>query len=281
MISAQQLDAQQAQVRQFAGSLASDQAGVNGARLQLTYSRVVAPISGRLGLRQVDVGNVVRAADPGGIVTITQTQPVNAIFAIPADSLAPVLKRLRAGETLQVEAYDREGKTRLATGALLTADNQIDSATGTVKLKAEFPNADDTLFPDQFVNIRLRVETRHGALLIPVAAIQRGTQGTFCYVIQEKTAAMRPVTLGPVSGETVAVEKGLAPGELVVVDGADKLRQGAAVEATLASELPPGDGRGPRGGPGGGDAARHGGDSAAGSGPRRGGHGSAPGAPPA
>ncbi|MDD5247594.1 MAG: MdtA/MuxA family multidrug efflux RND transporter periplasmic adaptor subunit [Rhodocyclaceae bacterium] len=251
-IAKQQVDAQAALVRQDEGIVLTDRAQVDSAKLQLDFTRVTAPVPGRLGLRQVDAGNMVHASDATGIVVITQTQPISVVFAIPADSLAPVLMRLRAGETLAVEAFDRDGKTRLATGKVLTVDNQIDVSTGTVKLKAEFANADNALFPNQFVNARLRVETRHGAALMPVAAIQRGTQGTFVYVVgAEQKVAIRPVTLGPTSGEVVAVEKGVAPGDLVITDGADKLRDGAKVEVTTpASGVAPA--KDPRGGaPGG------------------------------
>jgi multidrug efflux system membrane fusion protein len=232
-IAKQQYDTQEALVRQDEGIVLSDRAQVENAKLQLDFTRVTAPLAGRVGLRQVDAGNMVHASDANGIVVITQTQPINLVFAIPAESLSRVLERLRGGDTLAVEAFDRDGKTRLATGKLLTADNQIDVATGTVKLKAEFANADNALFPNQFVNVRLRVETRHDATLMPVAAIQRGTQGTFVYAVTpESTVAVRAVTLGPASGEIIAVEKGVAAGDRVVTDGADKLRDGAKIEVT-------------------------------------------------
>jgi len=232
-IAKQQVDAQDSLVRQYEGVVQADRAQVDNAKLQLGFTRVTAPVSGRLGLRLVDAGNMVHASDAGGLVVITQTQPITAIFSIPSDSLPAVIEKLQANETLTTEAWDREGKTRLATGKLLTADNQIDTTTGTVKLKAEFPNTDNTLFPNQFVNVRLRIETRHGVILVPVAATQRGTQGTFFYVVKEdKSVSLRPVTLGPVVNDIVAVEKGLMPGEQVVIDGADKLHQGAKVGAT-------------------------------------------------
>jgi multidrug efflux system membrane fusion protein len=206
---------------------------VDNARLQLDFARVTAPVAGRVGLRLVDAGNMVRASDANGIVVITETQPINLVFAIPAESISRVLERLHAGETLAVEAFDRDGKTLLATGKLLTADNQIDVATGTVKLKAEFPNSDNALFPNQFVNVRLHVETRHEAILMPIAAVQRGTKGAFVYAVTpEKTVAVRPITLGPANGEVIAVEKGVQAGDQVVTDGADKLRDGAKVEVT-------------------------------------------------
>lgn len=233
-IAAQQVDAQGALVRQYEGQVLTDRALVDNARLQHGFTRVTAPVPGRLGLRLVDAGNMVHASDTGGLVVITQTQPIAVVFAIPADNLSAVIGKLQANETLAVEAWDREGKNRLATGKLLTVDNQIDTTTGTVKLKAEFPNADNALFPNQFVNARLRVETRHGLTLVPAAAIQRGTQGTFLYVVKEdKSVNLQPVVLGPVSGDIVAVEKGVAPGEQVVIDGVDKLRQDAKVEVSL------------------------------------------------
>jgi multidrug efflux system membrane fusion protein len=236
-IAKQQVDAQEALVLQDAGVVKMDQAQVDNAKLQLEFTRVTAPISGRLGLRQVDVGNQVHAADANGIFVITQTQPINVVFSIPADQLPAVLSRFQSGATLTVEAFDRDEKKRLASGRLQTLDNQIDVTTGTVKLKAEFANADNSLFPNQFVNARLRLDTHHGATLVPTAAIQRGTQGTFMYVVdQAQAVSVRPVTLGPVSGETVAIEKGLTPGELVVIDGADKLREGAKVEVPAGKD---------------------------------------------
>ena len=242
-IARQQVDAQQALVRQYEGTLQSDRAQVDNAQLQLGFTHITAPVSGRLGLRLVDVGNMIHGSDANGLVVITQTQPIDAIFSIPADNIGAVLARLHGRAALAVDALDRDGKTRLASGKLLTVDNQIDVATGTVKLKAEFANADDKLFPNQFVNARLRLETRHNALLVPVAAIQRGTQGTFVYVVgQDQAVSIRPVTLGPVSGDSVAIEKGLADGEQVVTDGADKLREGAKVEVTTPGA---GAGKGP------------------------------------
>ena len=263
-IARQQVEAQESLVHQYEGVVQTDRAQVDNAQLQFGFTRVTAPLAGRLGLRQIDAGNMVHASDANGIVIITQTQPIAVIFAIPSDSLGPVLARLRASETLAVDAFDRDGKTKLATGKLLTVDNQIDVTTGTVKLKAEFANGDNALFPNQFVNARLRVETRHGATLVPVAAIQRGTQGTFVYVVgQEQAVAIRTVTLGPVSGDIVAIEKGLAPGDQVVIDGADKLRDGAKVEVATPGAREAGR-KGPRGPGGGGTAA--GGPSAGGPG---------------
>ncbi len=266
-IARQQVEAQEALVRQTLGTVQTDRAQVDNAALQLGFTRVTAPVSGRLGLRLVDTGNMVRASDATGLFVITQTQPIAVVFAIPADSLAAVLQGLQAGSRLPVEAFDREGKKLLAAGRLMIVDNQMDVTTGTVKLKAEFANADNALYPNQFVNARLRVETRQGATLIPLAAIQRGTQGTFCYVVKDdQTVSVRLVTLGPTANDIVAVEKGLAAGEQVVIDGADKLREGAKIELVTAAareamvkkpEGGKGDGR--SGGKGGGrDGARDG-----------------------
>lgn len=254
-IASQQVDAQEALVRQYQGTVQADRGAVDNARLQLAFTRISAPLAGRLGLRQVDVGNMVHASDTTGLVVITQTQPITVIFAIPADRLAAVAAHMQAGEKLQVDAWDREGKVKLASGRLLTLDNQIDPTTGTVKLKAEFANADNGLFPNQFVNARLRVETRSGTTLIPVAAIQRGTLGTFVYVVngEDQTVSTRAVTLGASTPALVAIEKGLEPGEQVVVDGADKLRQGAKVELSTPEVQQAAGRKGPSGGDGGGE----------------------------
>jgi len=242
-IAKQQLDTQASLVRQYEGALKADQAQIDSAKLQLTYSRITAPISGRLGLRQVDVGNIVHAGDTNGIVVITQLQPVTVVFTLPEDNISAVMKKLQAGQKLAVDAYDRAGNVKLAGGVLLTIDNQIDPATGTVKLKAQFPNDDFGLFPNQFVNARLLLDVLHGATLIPSAAIQRGTQGTYVYVVKsDKTVAMRGVKLGPAEGEVPAIASGLAAGELVVVDGTDKLREGAAVELSERNAAAPAQG---------------------------------------
>ncbi len=231
-IARQQLDTQAALVRQYEGVLKSDQGQVDSARLQLNYARITAPAAGRLGLRQVDVGNIVRAADSNGVVVITRLQPITVLFSLPEDRVPSVLKRLSAGEKLPVEAWDRERKNKLADGHLLTLDNQIDAATGTVKLKAEFANKDYALFPNQFVNARMLVEVRKDAALIPLSALQRGQQNnSFVYLIQDdNTVSIRPVTPGPSDGDTVLIEQGLKPGERVVADGADKLRAGAKID---------------------------------------------------
>ncbi|MDR2220560.1 MAG: MdtA/MuxA family multidrug efflux RND transporter periplasmic adaptor subunit [Methylobacillus sp.] len=233
-IARQQVDDQVWLVRQYEGAVKNDQGAVSAARLNVEFTRVTAPFSGRVGLRQVDVGNYVQTGDANGIAVVTQTQPIYVVFAIPADQLGTVTSRMRAGEKLSVEAWARGGKTLIAKGVLMSVDNQIDTTTGTVKLKAEFPNKDEQLFPNQFVNARLNVETQHDVTLMPTAAIQRGTKGTFAYVIKkneqnEETVSVQTVELGPISGDVVAVEKGLQVGDRVVIDGADKLREGAQV----------------------------------------------------
>jgi multidrug efflux system membrane fusion protein len=229
--SQQQWDTQKALVEQYAGAVKTDQGQIESTKLQLTYCRITAPISGRVGLRQVDPGNYVQTSDAAGLVVITEVQPIYVVFTLPADDLPAVLKEIRAGERLPVEAYDRNQKALLATGALETLDNQIDPTTGTIRLKARFPNADEALFPNQFVNARLLVRTLKDATLIPTAAVQRGVLGTYVYVADaNKTVSARPVKLGPTEGDLTAVESGVKPGELVVVDGADKLREGAKVQ---------------------------------------------------
>ncbi|HKB83893.1 MAG TPA: MdtA/MuxA family multidrug efflux RND transporter periplasmic adaptor subunit [Burkholderiales bacterium] len=230
-IAKQQLDTQASLVRQYEGALKADQAQIDSAKLQLTYSRITAPVTGRLGLRQVDVGNIVHTGDTNGIVVITQLQPITVVFTLPEDNISAVMKKLHAGEKLAVDAYDRAGKVKLATGMLLTVDNQIDTTTGTVKLKAQFTNEDYSLFPNQFVNARMLLDVKHEVILIPSAAILRGTQGTFVYVVKEdKSVTVRPVKVGSTEGETAAIDSGVAAGEVVVTDGTDKLREGARVE---------------------------------------------------
>jgi len=253
-IAKQQVDTQEALVRQYEGTVKLDQGQIDNARLQLTYSRITAPISGRLGLRLVDAGNIVRAGDANGLVVIAQLQPVTVIFTLPQDNLPSLMPRLRSSEKLPVDAYDREQKVKLAAGTLLTVDNQIDPATGTVKLKAQFPNEDGSLFPNQFVNVRMLLDTRRGATLVPSAAVVRGGQGTFVYVIKEdRTVELRKVSVGITEGDSVAIESGLAPGELVVVEGSDRLRDGAKVEIPdRAARATPGEGGAPKGGKGGG-----------------------------
>jgi membrane fusion protein, multidrug efflux system len=251
-IAKQLVDAQEAQVQQFAGTVAIDRAQVDNAKLQLSYTRVTAPIGGRTGLRIVDAGNMVHASDAAGLVVLTQVDPVTVLFTIPQDALPRVIARLQAGEKPPVEVWDRDQKTKLATGALITADNQIDVTTGTVKLKAQFANPQALLFPNQFVNVRMVVDTRKDMVVVPAAALQRGAQGTVVYVIKDdSTVTMRPVKAGPVEGEMMGIESGLAAGERVIVDGVDRIREGSKVEVSTPGGGP---GAGPR--KGGGDGAR-------------------------
>jgi multidrug efflux system membrane fusion protein len=234
-ISKQQVDTQEALVRQYEGTVKSDQGAVDNAKLQLSYTRITAPNAGLVGLRQVDPGNIVHAADSNGLVVITQMQPITVIFPIPEDNLPRVIKRVKSGEGVPIDAYDRSQQVKLASGKLLSMDNQIDTTTGTVKLRGEFANADSALYPNQFVNVRMIVDTRPDAILVPSAAIQRGSPGTFVYVVKDdKTVSVQAVKLGPVQGEITAIDRGLAAGAMVVVDGADKLREGAAVELITA-----------------------------------------------
>ena len=242
-IPKQQLDTQVALVRQYEGAVQTDQAQVDSAKLQLVYSRITAPLTGRLGLRLVDPGNIVHASDTSGLVVITQLQPIAVVFPIPEDSLPTLREHLAAGAPLPVEAYDRDQQRRLAIGTLLTIDNQIDPTTGTVRLKAEFPNDDGALFPNQFVNARLQLDVRRGATLVPSVAVQRGAQGPFVYVVQpDQTVAVRPVRIGVSEGDSVAIDDGVAPGELVVVDGADALRAGRHVTMQAGGTTTPAQG---------------------------------------
>jgi multidrug efflux system membrane fusion protein len=202
----------------------------------------VAPVTGRVGLRQVDPGNYVQTSDTNGIVVITQMQPITVLFTLPEDNLPAVVKRLHAGASLGVTVFDRGQTTQLATGRLMTFDNQIDTTTGTVKLRAQFDNRDEMLFPNQFVNTQLLVDTLKDATVIPTSAVQRGAPGTYVYLVKpDNTVTVRPVTLGPAAGERVAIATGIEPGDKVVVDGGDKLREGAQV--TLPTAKAPEDGR--------------------------------------
>jgi multidrug efflux system membrane fusion protein len=246
-IAEQQVASQESLVRQYEGTVKVDQSQIDNARLQLTYARIAAPVSGRIGLRQVDPGNIVHSGDANGLAIITQLQPITVVFTIPQDNLPAVMKRLQSGGKMPVEAYDRDQRTKLADGTLITVDNQIDTTTGTVKLKAEFANGNSSLFPNQFVNIRMVVDTLKDVTTVSSAAIQRGAQGLFVYLVNDDmTVALRPVQLGPMEGAYAAVESGLKPGERVVVDGTDRLREGAKVELTERDAAKPaaGDGTG-------------------------------------
>jgi len=240
-IPKQQLDTQEALVRQYEGIVKADQGQIDNAKLQLTYSSIAAPINGRVGLRLVDAGNIVHANDPNGLLVITQLQPITVVFALAEDHLPAVFERLKAGKQLVVEAFDREQKRKLATGTLLTVDNQIDPTTGTVRLKAVFPNDDSSLFPNQFVNARLLLDIKQGVTVVPSAAVQRGPKGTFVYVVNEveQTVSVRAVTVGVAQGEEAAIDTGLTSGEVVVVDGTEKLREGSKVELRPAAGAVP------------------------------------------
>ena len=235
VIAKQDLDNQASSVGQFQGAIVSDQANIDAAKLQLVYSRITAPIGGRIGLRLVDVGNVVHATDSQGLAVITQIQPIAVLFSIPEDDLPRVTSNLKSGAQLPVEAYDRDLKTKLAVGSLLTIDNQIDQSTGTVRLKAVFPNDDNALFPNQFVNARLLIDTRRNAVLIPSPAIQRHAGTSSVYVVKpDNTVDLRTVTVDASQGDLAAIASGIQPGEMVVTDGVDKLQPGSRVSIQLA-----------------------------------------------
>jgi len=234
-IAKQTLDSQVATVGNLQGTVQLDQASIDSAKLNLTYCHIIAPTTGRVGLRQVDQGNYVQASDASGIVVITQLQPISAIFSLPEDDIPQILKQMHAGSALAVNATDRTDTTSIADGTLSTIDNQVDTTTGTVKLRALFANDDEQLFPSQFVNAHLLVDTLKGAVVAPTSAIQRGEPGTFVYVVGDDSLVhVRPITLGPQDGAVVAITKGLSGGERVVVDGADRLRDGAPVTVPAA-----------------------------------------------
>ncbi len=248
IIAKQQLDTQLATADQSRGAIEADkavieanQAAISSAKLNLTYTKITAPISGRIGLRLVDAGNIVHTTDANGLAVITQLQPIAALFSIPEDQLPPVLDKLRHGVKLPAVAFDRDNKTKLAEGTLLTVDNQIDQTTGTSKLKAVFPNTDSALFPNQFVNVRLWLDTRRDVLIIPAGAIQRGPTGTFVYVVRDDgTVTVRSVKVGLTQNNEVSIDDGLQPGEKVVTDGAEKLTEGMKVSLRPPSQgLPP------------------------------------------
>lgn len=234
-IAKQQVDQQASLVKQYEGALKTDQAQIDTAKLQLTYARVTAPVSGRLGLRQVDPGNIVSTGDANGIVVITQLKPINVVFSLPEDDLPSVMKQMAGTKKLIVDAFDRAQTTQLASGTLTTVDNQIDPTTGSVKLKAEFANADEALFPNQFVNVRMLLQVEHGVTLLPSAAIQQGSNGAYVYVVNpDSTVTLRQIKTGAVQGENTAVTSGLAVGETVVTDGVDRLSEGSKVVSASA-----------------------------------------------
>jgi multidrug efflux system membrane fusion protein len=229
-IAKQTRDTQVSLVAQDQAAIKTDQAQVDAQKLNLVYTHIVSPVTGRVGLRQVDAGNYVQTSDPNGIVVVTQLQPISVIFTLPEDNLPAVMKQVHAGATLSVTAYERTGTTALGKGRLETVDNQIDTTTGTVKLRAIFDNEQEILFPNQFVNIQLLVDTLHDSDIVPRAAIQHGAPGAFVYVVKpDQTVAVQKVKVGPADGQNIAVLDGLQPGEKIVVDGTDRLREGAKV----------------------------------------------------
>jgi multidrug efflux system membrane fusion protein len=253
VIPQQQLDTQGALVGQVDGAITSDQSQIDNAKLQLTYSRITAPISGRIGLRLVDAGNIVHASDTNGLLVITQLQPIAVIFSLPQDQLPQVNAKLHAGVQLAVDAFDRDDTAKIASGKLETIDNQIDITTGTYKLKSVFMNADNALFPNQFVNVHLLVDTKHNLTIVPAAAIQRGPQGTYVYAADtDNTAKIRIVTIAQTTGDSVGLSAGLNSGDRVVIDGLDKLQDGTKINpspstganAAGRSSAPPSAGQG-------------------------------------
>jgi multidrug efflux system membrane fusion protein len=249
-IAAQQVTNQRSLVREYEAAVMADDATIAAAQLSLSHARITAPISGRVGLRQATPGNIVRTSDTDGLLTITQEAPISVIFALPEPVLAAVRSAIARGTGLAVEAWDRENQNVLATGVLRILDNQIDVATGTVKAKAMFENRDNALFPNQFVNVRVRVDTISGATVVPVSSIQRSASGPFVYVVGlDMAVAMRPVKVGTLAGELQQVTDGLQPGERVVIDGVDRLREGDKVKIDDAPAAGRGEGRGGNGAP--------------------------------
>jgi multidrug efflux system membrane fusion protein len=268
VIAQQQVDTQNATVGQLEGAVRADQAQIDNEKLQLVYCRITAPLSGRLGLRLVDQGNMIHASDANGLVVITQVQPIAVLFTLPEDSLQEVIQHMRGGQ-LSVAGYSRDDQAKLADGKLVTIDNQIDPTTGTVRLKAVFQNQDLSLWPNQFVNIRLMLDVRKNAIVVPLAAVQRGSQGTYIYTVKDRHANLQPVQVDLNQGNISLIAKGIAEGDQVVVDGQDKLQSGSAVEphggAAGAGDAPGagkggGKGRGQNGaGSGGGNSGQAGG----------------------
>ncbi|RQS17828.1 MdtA/MuxA family multidrug efflux RND transporter periplasmic adaptor subunit [Burkholderia sp. Bp8998] len=238
-IASQTVDTQASLVKQYEGTVKTDQAAIDSAKLNLTYARITAPVSGRVGLRQVDPGNYVTAGDTNGIVVITQLQPMSVIFTTSEDNLPQIVKQVNAGQKLSVTAYNRNNTVPLETGSLATLDNQIDTSTGTVKLRATFDNKEGLLFPNQFVNTRLLVDVMRNATIVPTAAVLTGSIGQFVYIVKpDNTVTVRKVTIGPVDGERTSIVSGVALGERVVTDGSDRLREGAKI--TIPADKPKG-----------------------------------------
>jgi membrane fusion protein, multidrug efflux system len=246
VIPKQQLDTQGAQVGQFEGAIKADQGVIDSAKLQLVYSHVTAPISGRIGLRLVDIGNIVHATDSNGLLVITQLQPISVIFALPQDQLPQIAAKLRTGNQLIVDAYDRDDTTKIESGKLLTIDNQIDTSTGTYKLKAVFNNDRNLLFPNQFVNVHLLADVKKNLVIVPTSAIQRGPQGTYVYVVQDgNSVKIQPVTMAQTTADRIGLSAGLNAGDVVVIDGQDKLQDGSKINPTTASAAPNAQGANP------------------------------------
>ena len=242
-VAEQQLDTQRALVDQLVGTIEADEGQVKTAQVNLVYTHIIAPVTGRVGLRPVDQGNYVTPGDANGIVLINQLQPITVIFSIPEDNVTAVMKRVQSGAVLPVDAYDRPNTTKIASGKLLTIDNSIDITTGMIKLRAQFDNTDSSLFPNQFVNIQLLQDVLANQIIMPNAAVRRGAPNgvatTFVYVVKpDSSVSVRPVTLGVVDGENVAVTAGLKPGEVVVTEGGDRLRDGAQVQLPNAAPAP-------------------------------------------
>ncbi len=239
-IASQQVDTQTALVQQDEGLVKVDQAAIDNAKLNLAYCHVTATVDGRVGLRLVDKGNYVTAGDATGLVVLTQLRPITTVFTLPEDNVPDIAKQMKSGTPIQVDAFDRTVTTKLASGTLATMDNVVDPTTGTIKLKANFSNDDDSLFPSQFVNVRMLLTTLHDVLIIPTSAIERGEQGTFVYLVQpDSTVTARTVQLGATEGEKVQVLGGLQAGDQVVIDGADRLKEGTPVEVQTAAEADP------------------------------------------
>jgi multidrug efflux system membrane fusion protein len=235
----QTLDTQVALVAQDQGTVEADRGMVRSAEVNLQYCRILSPLDGRVGLRQVDQGNYVTPGDTNGLVVITQLKPISVLFTVPEDNLQAISKRLQAGAVLPATAYDRGGASKIATGALLTFDSQIDPTTGTIKLRAQFPNETESLYPNQFVNIQLLIDTHKDVTVMPTAGVQRGVPGTFVYLVNaDSTVSVRPIQLGITDGDRVEVRSGLSPGDRIVIDGADKLRDGAKIN--IRAEAPVG-----------------------------------------
>ena len=236
-IPEQQLATQHSTVSQGEGIVKTDQGQIDSAKLNLTYCRITAPISGRIGLRLVDPGNIVHASDTNGLLVITQLQPISVIFTISEDQLPAVLQKVRAGQRLEVDAYDKAMTAKIAQGSLTTLDNQIDQSTGTLRLRATFDNRDHALFPNQFVNARLLVQEKRGVTLLQNAAVQRNTQTTYVYLVKpDNTVTIRQVEVGTTEGDESEITSGLAPGDMVVMTGVDKLQEGSKVSPHVAGE---------------------------------------------